>query len=110
MHTRLAQHGVVLELRLAQRRAVAGDEDKLGLALADRLECRLVAERILARLHNESQTAVDGFNALFLRIARASEINKRTWANNENNASIVCTYRLLGHHSENSSCDGRKQR
>lgn len=34
----LGQHGVVLQLRLAQRRGVAGDENQLGLARAERCE------------------------------------------------------------------------
>ena len=40
----LAEHGVVLELRLPQRRSVASDDDELGLAGAQALEGRLVAE------------------------------------------------------------------
>lgn len=31
----LGQHGVVLELRLAERGGVAGDQDQLGLARAE---------------------------------------------------------------------------
>ena len=34
----LGQHGVVLELRLAERGSVAGDDDKLGLAGAEGLQ------------------------------------------------------------------------
>ena len=33
----LGEHGVVLKLGLAQRRAVSGDEDELGLARAESL-------------------------------------------------------------------------
>lgn len=33
----LGEHGVVLELGLAQRRAVTGDEDQLGLTRAEGL-------------------------------------------------------------------------
>lgn len=33
----LGEHGVVLKLGLAQRRAVSGDEDQLGLARAESL-------------------------------------------------------------------------
>jgi hypothetical protein len=40
----LGQHGVVLELRLPQRRSVASNDDELGLAGAQALEGRLVAE------------------------------------------------------------------
>lgn len=40
----LGQHGVVLELRLPQRRRVAGDDNELGLSSAQALEGGLVAE------------------------------------------------------------------
>ena len=39
----LGQHGVVLKLGLAQRRAVTSDEDQLGLAGAESLHGRLGA-------------------------------------------------------------------
>lgn len=41
----LGQHAVVLKLTLAERRSVAGDDDQLGLARAEALEGRLVAQR-----------------------------------------------------------------
>lgn len=44
MDGRLGQHGVVLELGLAEWRGVAGDDDELGLVGAQALEGRLVAE------------------------------------------------------------------
>lgn len=40
----LGQHGVVLQLGLAQGRSVARDDDELGLAGSQTLEGRLVAE------------------------------------------------------------------
>jgi hypothetical protein len=40
----LGEHGVVLELRLAERRGVASNDDELGLAAAESLEGRLVSE------------------------------------------------------------------
>jgi hypothetical protein len=40
----LGEHGVVLELGLAEGRGVAGDENQLGLAHAELLEGGLVAE------------------------------------------------------------------
>ena len=40
----LGKHGVVLELRLAERRGVASNDDQLGLAVADLLEGALVSE------------------------------------------------------------------
>lgn len=39
MDSGLCQHAVVLQLRLAERGGVAGDDDELGLARAQRLEC-----------------------------------------------------------------------
>lgn len=41
----LGQHGVVLELALAQRRSVASNDNQLGLASAQTLEGRLVSQR-----------------------------------------------------------------
>lgn len=41
----LGQHAVVLELTLAERRSVASNDDQLGLARAEALEGRLVAQR-----------------------------------------------------------------
>jgi hypothetical protein len=46
----LAEHGVVLELRLAERRGVAGNDDELGLAGAEGLEGGLVTKSDLAGL------------------------------------------------------------
>ena len=46
----LAEHGVVLELRLAERGGVAGDDDELGLAGAEGLEGGLVTKSDLAGL------------------------------------------------------------
>ena len=40
----LGEHGVVLELRLAEGRSVASNDDELGLAAAEGLEGRLVSE------------------------------------------------------------------
>ena len=40
----LGQHGVVLELRLPQRRGVASNDDELGLSRAEALEGGLVSE------------------------------------------------------------------
>lgn len=43
VHGGLGEHSVVLELGLAQRRAVPGDEDELGLAGAEGLHGRFGA-------------------------------------------------------------------
>ena len=40
----LGQHGVVLQLALAERGSVASDDDQLGLAGTKALQRRLVAE------------------------------------------------------------------
>lgn len=40
----LGEHGVVLELRLAERWGVASNDDKLGLSGTESLEGRLVSE------------------------------------------------------------------
>lgn len=49
----LGQHGVVLELRLAQRRSVSGNDDQLGLASTEGLEGGLVTEGDLSTLHTK---------------------------------------------------------
>lgn len=50
----LAEHGVVLELRLAERRGVASNDDELGLAGAEGLEGGLVTKSDLAGLCEEN--------------------------------------------------------
>ena len=62
--TGLGQHGVVLDLRLAERRRVVGNDHQLALAVPQGFESLLVAEAILARLHHERQPGVDGFIGL----------------------------------------------
>ena len=64
MDTSLGQHGVVLDLRLAERRRVVGNDHQLALAVPQGFESLLVAEAILARLHHQSQPGVDGFIGL----------------------------------------------
>ena len=44
MDRSLSKHGVVLELTLAQRGGVGGNDDELGLAVTEGLEGRLVSE------------------------------------------------------------------
>ena len=77
----LGQHGVVLELRLAERRGVlftsaladeaeaadktyAGNDDELGLSGAEGLEGRLVAQGDFTGLHHQRQARVDGVGGL----------------------------------------------
>jgi hypothetical protein len=54
VHGGLAEHGVVLELGLAERGGVAGDDDELGLAGAEGLEGGLVTKSDLAGLLRDS--------------------------------------------------------
>lgn len=49
------EHGHVLELGLAEGRAVGGDEDQLGLSGADGLHGGLGAHGDLAGLHDEGE-------------------------------------------------------
>ena len=43
-HGSLSKHGVVLELTLAERGSVGGNDDELGLAVTEGLEGRLVSQ------------------------------------------------------------------
>ena len=56
----LGKHGEVLDLGLAEGRAVIADDDELGLAGTQSLESRLVPQGVLAGLHHERQARVDG--------------------------------------------------
>lgn len=69
----LAQHGVVLELRLAERGRVASDDDELGLAGTQALQSRLVTESDLARLHDQRQARGQGVG-LLLRLFKLSAL------------------------------------
>merc|ERR1712199_96158 len=55
----LAKHGVVLDLALPHWRNVVADENELGLAAAQALEHGLVAQGVLAALHDERKATVD---------------------------------------------------
>lgn len=66
MHAGLGEHRVVLNLGLAQGLAVVRDDDELGLAGAERLEGRLVTERVLAGTHHNLKTVVDALVGLAL--------------------------------------------
>lgn len=70
MNSSLGQHGVVLKFRLSQSRAVAGDDDQLGLALSQRLEGGLVSQSILSTLDDKSQSGVDSLHCFLLLLAR----------------------------------------
>ncbi|KAL7502367.1 hypothetical protein ACHAXN_000337, partial [Cyclotella atomus] len=66
VHTRLGKHRQILYLRLAKRRTVGCDQDKLSLSGTKRLECRFVAEGCLSGFHDELDTRVHGLDVLFL--------------------------------------------
>ena len=51
---------------LPQGRGVAGDDDELGLALAEGLQGLLVAQDVLAGLHHQGEPGVDGLGRLLL--------------------------------------------
>lgn len=55
----LGEHGVVLELRLAEGRGVGSDDDQLGLARAQSLHGRLSTQGDLTGLHHQGEPGVD---------------------------------------------------
>lgn len=59
MNGGLGQHGVVLELTLAERRGVGSDDNQLGLARAQSLHGRLSTEGDLTGLHHQGEPGVD---------------------------------------------------
>lgn len=72
MDTRLRQHSVVLDLRLAQRRRVGRDYDKLGLTATHVLQGTLQTKRNLTRLHHELKLRVDVVLTGLLRLCLRS--------------------------------------
>lgn len=63
----LGKHGKVLDLGLAEGRAVGGNEDHLGLALAEGLGGGLVAKDGLTGLHDQLKAGVHVLHVLLLR-------------------------------------------
>jgi hypothetical protein len=55
----LGEHGVVLELALAEGRGVGRDDDQLGLARAQSLHGRLGTQGDLTGLHHQGEPGVD---------------------------------------------------
>eukprot|EP01113_Clastostelium_recurvatum_P043452 TRINITY_DN718_c0_g1_i2.p1 TRINITY_DN718_c0_g1~~TRINITY_DN718_c0_g1_i2.p1 ORF type:complete len:157 (-),score=10.34 TRINITY_DN718_c0_g1_i2:69-539(-) len=94
--TSLGEHGVVLDLGLAEGSAVVGDDDELSLATADGLKGLLVAEDVLATLHDEGEARVDGLSGLLLQ-----EPEKRWCKTNER------TRRAQGKATREKSCKPR---
>jgi hypothetical protein len=69
VHGGLAEHGVVLELRLAERGGVAGDDDELGLAGAEGLEGGLVTKSDLSGLFSKNRQYGRGLVSKFVKHA-----------------------------------------
>lgn len=57
---------LTLELRLAERRTVAGDDDQLALTRSEGFERRLESESDFTRLYDESQAGVDCIGSLLI--------------------------------------------
>jgi len=55
----LSQHSIVLNFRLPKGRAVVSNDHKLRLGVPKSPEDGLVAERVLAALHNKLKLVVD---------------------------------------------------
>lgn len=51
---------------LPESRAVVGQDDQLSFALSDHLLGLLVAQHVLATLHHQLESGVDGLHRLFL--------------------------------------------
>ena len=64
MDSGLGQHGVVFDLTFTELRAIAGDDDKLGLALSQRLEGLLHSQAVFPALHDQSESGVDALQRL----------------------------------------------
>jgi hypothetical protein len=69
----LGKHGKIFDLGLAKRGAVGGDEDHLGLALAEGLGGGLVTEDGLAGLHDQLKAGVHVLHVLLLRSRNRGE-------------------------------------
>merc|ERR1719265_2721663 len=66
MDTSLSKHGVVFDLAFAQGRAVVGNQNELGLALAQSFQRCFVSKGVLSTLHHKLKTGVDGIGSLLL--------------------------------------------
>ena len=63
---------------LPEGRSVVGNDDQLSQASSEGLQCLLVAEHVLAGLHDKSQTGIDVVRCLFLK-RRKAKSNKFAW-------------------------------
>ena len=68
MDSGLGQHGVILDLRLAEGRSVGSDDDQLALSGPKSLQSLLVSQAVLSRLHNQSKSGIDRFIRLLTLI------------------------------------------
>ena len=73
VHGALGKHSEVLDLGLAERRAVVGDENHLGAGAAHRLYGRLVPQRSLSGLHHQLEPGVHRLDGLLLVSREAQE-------------------------------------
>lgn len=76
--TSLGKHGIVLNLRLLEGRAVVGDDDEPSLSLTEGLEGALVAESVLSTLHHEGETRVDALHSLLLWACKKTRTRTRS--------------------------------
>jgi hypothetical protein len=70
VNSALGKHGIVLNLRLAQRRAVRRDDDKLSLGVSQSLDSGLVTKSRLSRSHHKLKLGVDGLHSLLRFLSR----------------------------------------
>merc|ERR1719347_1586820 len=66
MDSGLSQHGVVLDLGFPEGRSVVGNDHQLGLSIPQGLEGLLIAQDILAGLHDQGKPSIDGLIGLLL--------------------------------------------
>lgn len=62
-HARFRQHSVVLDLRLANRGTVVGEDDEFGVSRTQGPQGGLVPDDVLAALDDQRQSAVDVLSA-----------------------------------------------
>lgn len=64
VHADFGKHRIVLDLRFSERRTIVRNQNQFSLGASEALEHGLVAERVLAALHHESELVVDVFLSL----------------------------------------------
>jgi hypothetical protein len=68
VNLRLGKHGQVFHLRLAQVRAVGGNQNELGPSTPEGLDGSLVAQNGLSRFHHQLEPGIHRVGTLFLQI------------------------------------------